>query len=152
VDSYPGTLSRAIIDGLLRKRLGFDGYVMSDDMQMKAIAEHFGFEDAIVHAVNAGVDLLWICHSAELQNRAIEVIVKAVEGGEVTRERLEKSAQRMDAVVTKFARPATAAADLKQIGTKEHRAVAERIVELAGAAPAIETEDPTEKFIRAQKT
>ena len=92
--TYPGTLSRAILDDLLRKRLDFDGLVMSDDMQMKAIANHFGFDDAIVHGANAGIDLFWICHSVELQNRAIDVLIHAAEGR--CRERLEEASRRMD--------------------------------------------------------
>ena len=78
-------MSKTILGGILRKQLGFNGLVVSDDMQMKAIADHYGFDDAIVRAVDAGVDLLWICHTTELQNRAIDVIAKAVAGGHLPR-------------------------------------------------------------------
>ena len=151
IDKYPGTLSHAILDGVLRKRFGFDGLVMSDDMQMKAIADHYGFDEAIILGANAGVDLFWICHSSELQNRAIDVLIKAAEGGHLSRDRLEQSAKRLEAVMTKYVKPAARGVEDGIIGAPEHRAVAEKIEQLAGAAVA-ETEDPTEAFVREQKT
>jgi len=146
---YPGTMSKAILGGILRKRLGFNGLVVSDDMQMKAIADHYGFDDAVVRAVDAGVDLLWICHTTELQNRAIEVIIKAVESGELSLARLEEAARRQDAVFARFVKPPVATAKLDVIGCSEHQAVADRIKQLAGAL--IEGEDPIEAFARQQK-
>jgi beta-N-acetylhexosaminidase len=150
-DNLPGTLSTKIITGLLRNRLGFDGYVMSDDMQMKAIADHFGFDEAVVMAINAGVDLLWICHSVELQNRAIDVLIKAGESGAISRERFDQSSRRLDAMMSKYVQPAAQAPRLDIIGSDEHRAIASRIEQLAGASAAPEAEDPTEKFVRQQR-
>jgi beta-N-acetylhexosaminidase len=54
----PGTLSKEILDGILRKRLGFNGVVFSDDMQMNAISKNFGLEESIKLAINAGVDIM----------------------------------------------------------------------------------------------
>jgi beta-N-acetylhexosaminidase len=144
IDNLPATLSKPIIDGLLRQRLGFDGYVMSDDMEMKAIAEHFGFDEAIVMAVNAGVDLLWICHAPQLQNRAIEVLIHAVESGKVARERLEQASRRLGVVRSKFTKAPNVPPQLHLIGSPEHRAIAARIEQRAAE------EDPTEAFVRTQ--
>lgn len=146
---YAGTLSQKIIGGLLRQRLGFGGLVVSDDMQMKAIADHYGFDDAIVHAVNAGVDLIWLCHSVELQNRAIDVLIKAVERGQLNRERLEQASVRMDNVAARFVKPASPTPDLGAIGIAKHQEVAAKINQLAGEATAT-GEDPTEAFVRQQ--
>ena len=55
---YPATLSKAMLDGLLRGKLGFKGVIVSDDMQMKAIADRYGLETAIQLAIDAGVDIL----------------------------------------------------------------------------------------------
>lgn len=151
IDSYPGTLSQAIMQGLLRKKLGFEGYLMSDDMQMKAISEHYGFDDAIIHTVNAGVDLIWLCHSPELQNRGIEAIVKATEKKQVTLERLQEASRRLDTMIAKYWKPA-GDADMSQIGTAEHRALAAKIAAMAGENARDDSEDPTERFIRQQKT
>ena len=150
--TYPGTMSATILDGLLRQRLEFDGLVMSDDMQMKAIADHFGFDDAIVRGAAAGVDLFWICHSVELQNRAIDVLARAVEHGTLTAERLEQACRRIDAVFARYVKPSSPQPQMKMIGAPEHRAVAEEILRRAGESPgADEGEDPTERFVRTQR-
>ena len=56
--TYPATLSKATITGILRDELGFDGVVITDDMNMQAITSQYGFEQAAVLAVQAGADLL----------------------------------------------------------------------------------------------
>src|SRR5690606_24668153 len=57
-EGHPGTLSDDILTGILRSRLQFDGVVFSDDMQMHAITKHYGLEEAIRMAINAGIDIL----------------------------------------------------------------------------------------------
>jgi beta-N-acetylhexosaminidase len=150
IDKLPATLSKRILDGLLRQRLRFDGYLMSDDMQMKAIAEHFGFDEAIVTAVNAGVDLLWICHSVELQNQAIDVLIRAAERSPDVRQRLEQSSRRQDALLGRYVKPASAPADSGCIGAAAHRDIVSQIERRIGSISA--GEDPTEAFIRSQPT
>ena len=59
-DRYPATLSRSTITGLLRRDLGWAGVVVSDDLRMGAIDQHYGLDEATVLALNAGVDLLLI--------------------------------------------------------------------------------------------
>ncbi len=58
----PATLSRAIITNLLRRQLGYDGVVFSDDMEMKAISDNYGPKAAVLLAVHAGVDVLLYGH------------------------------------------------------------------------------------------
>ncbi len=141
--TYPGTLSSVILEDLLRKRLKFDGLVMSDDMQMKAIADHFGFDDAIIHGANAGIDLFWICHSVELQNRAIDVLAK-----NVSRERMEEASRRMDTVFAKYVKTARPEPDRSVIGCEAHRDIAAEIARRA--TDDVAGEDPTERFVRQQ--
>ncbi|KKR97263.1 MAG: Glycoside hydrolase family 3 domain protein [candidate division TM6 bacterium GW2011_GWE2_41_16] len=57
---YPATLSHTTLTGILRTEIGFDGVIISDDMLMGAIHEHFGFENAIIQAINAGCDIVLI--------------------------------------------------------------------------------------------
>jgi beta-N-acetylhexosaminidase len=102
---WPATLSAAVLDGLLRTQLGFDRVIVSDDMEMKAIADHFGFDDAVVRGTQAGIDLFLVCHSPALQNQAIETLVRAVETGVIERERLERSAGRLDALFRAYVLP-----------------------------------------------
>jgi len=79
--NHPATMSHAAIDGILRKEMGFDGVVVADDLEMKAIADHFSLEESLVLGLNAGVDLFLICHTPTKQKAAVEIIAKAVADG-----------------------------------------------------------------------
>ncbi|MBM4012224.1 MAG: glycoside hydrolase family 3 protein [Planctomycetes bacterium] len=70
----PASLSPAMIDGLLRRELGFDGLVMTDDLDMGAILEAGSFDDTLALALAAGNDLLMICHRVELFEQARRVL------------------------------------------------------------------------------
>jgi beta-N-acetylhexosaminidase len=75
----PATLSRAIAHDLLRTELGFDGLLISDDLEMKAVADRLPIEESAVRAVRAGCDVLLICKSEELQARAHTALIHAAE-------------------------------------------------------------------------
>lgn len=98
----PATMSPRVLGGLLRGEMRFGGVVISDDLEMKAIADHFSVEDAVVEGMKAGVDCFLVCHRAAVQHRAIEALVKAVERGEVTGERLAQARGRVDALLRRF--------------------------------------------------
>jgi beta-N-acetylhexosaminidase len=70
----PASLSRTIVTDLLRGDLGFDGLVMTDDLDMGAILNHYGFADTMRLALEAGNDLLMICHRIEMAADALDVI------------------------------------------------------------------------------
>ncbi len=97
---YPGTLSKDILDGILRKKLGYDGVVFSDDMQMHAISKNYGLEETIRMAINAGVDIM--CFSNNIQGSDIrtvdivhDMIKKMVANGEITPKRIDESYRRI---------------------------------------------------------
>ncbi len=92
---HPTTLSEAVIEPLLRRELGYDGVVVTDDMEMLAIMDHYGIEEAAVRALRAGCDQILICHQVELQAAAYEALVQAVEAGELPRHRLLQAAVRI---------------------------------------------------------
>ena len=97
---YPGTLSQDILDGILRKRLGFNGVVFSDDMQMHAISKNFGLEESIRLAINAGVDVMCFSNNiAGSDERTVDkvhaIIKKLVQSGQVTPARIDESFQRI---------------------------------------------------------
>lgn len=98
-DVYPSTLSRAVLTGLLRQRLGFEGVIVSDDMQMRAIADHYGQAEAILLAVEAGVDMLVfgnnLDYDPEIVPKAIEILVRAVDEGRLSAERIAASYHRI---------------------------------------------------------
>jgi beta-N-acetylhexosaminidase len=96
----PGTLSKRILDSLLRKSMNYDGVIFSDDMQMQAIAKQYGLEEALRLSINAGIDIL--CFSNNIQdsenrtvNRVHAIIRTMVEKGQISRERIDQSYQRI---------------------------------------------------------
>ena len=95
----PASLSPEIIGGLLREEMGFEGLVMTDDLDMGAILNHYGLEDTMQRALRAGNDLLMLCHRLELAPQ----VVKAIEGlpGEI----LETAGARVAALRGKFSPP-----------------------------------------------
>lgn len=99
---FPATLSPLVIDGLLRGRLGYEGVVITDDLQMRAIAAHYTLEEVVLRAVDAGADVLLFGNNLDddpaLVSRAQEIIVKAVREGRLSRERLESSWRRIMAL------------------------------------------------------
>lgn len=96
---YPATLSPATITGLLRNNLGFDGVVISDDMQMGAIVAHYGFEDAIRLALEAGIDILVfgnnLDYDEQIVPRTIAAIQQLVTTGVISEARIDQSWQRI---------------------------------------------------------
>lgn len=92
---FPATLSEAIVTGLLRHQLGYDGVIFSDDMEMKAIADNYGVEEAAVLAVRAGVDVLLFCHDIEKALQAFEFLCNEVARDPVVCARVEASYRRI---------------------------------------------------------
>ena len=96
----PGTLSTKITNDLLRGKLHYDGVVFSDDMQMHAITKHFPLEDAILLAINGGVDILTFSNNITgSQERAADkvhqIIRQFVEKGTISKERIDQSFKRI---------------------------------------------------------
>ena len=102
----PATLSPVCIDGLLRGDLGFDGVVISDDLEMAAIAELPAIAgdvgEAAVRSIEAGVDLVLCCHRPERQKKVVEALVEAVERGRIGIDRLESSLRRLDRLFERY--------------------------------------------------
>ncbi len=99
---YPATLSRAVITGLLRKRLGFAGVVVTDDLQMRAVASRYGLKEALGLAVNAGADILLIGnnleHDPDIAPKAVDLLMELVTDGVISPERIRQSAARVQAL------------------------------------------------------
>jgi beta-N-acetylhexosaminidase len=137
-EELPATMSRHLLTDLLRGELGFRGVCVSDDLEMKAISEHMGVEEATVEGARAGVDVFLVCEHADVQRRCLEALVRAVEAGHVPRQRIAEAHQRIDSLVGRFAHPSGSA--LAALGTAEHRRLAEGL-----SAEAVEGRDPTER-------
>lgn len=99
-DARPATLSPAVMTDLLRGQLGFEGAIVSDDMQMGAILEQYPLTEAVLQAIRAGVDIILIANQAGDYSlthiyRVRDAILQAVESGQLPRERIYESAQRI---------------------------------------------------------
>lgn len=99
-DSLPGTLSKKILQGMLRDQLGFEGIIFSDDMQMHAITKHYGLEKALELGINAGLDVVIFSNNIQnSENRTVkvvhEIITRLVEEGRISRQRIDESYGRI---------------------------------------------------------
>jgi beta-N-acetylhexosaminidase len=98
----PATLSPAILTGLLREELGFDGLIITDDLEMKGVAARWGAPEAAVLAVLAGADILLCCHQWETQRAIHMALVIALQTGRLTEARLDQSLRRIAAAKAKI--------------------------------------------------
>jgi beta-N-acetylhexosaminidase len=118
----PATMSHAILTGLLRERMGFRGLIVTDCLEMKAVADRWGTARAAVLAAKAGADMLLVCHTLERQRETVQALREAVRTGELPEERVTEAAGRVLAVKRQVAefgpRP-----DLTVIGAPEHESV-----------------------------
>jgi beta-N-acetylhexosaminidase len=97
---HPATLSRATVTGILRDRIGFAGPVISDDLQMGAIRDAVGYEEAVALAIEAGIDLLLIAnqlvYEPEIVNDTIAIVERHVRDGRLSEARIRESVARVD--------------------------------------------------------
>jgi len=101
-ETLPATLSEGILTGLLKNDLGFCGPVITDDMEMGAIAKYFPQHEACFRSFMAGADILLICHTKELQIRTIEYFRSKLASGELPRKRLDDALYRILKMKSRF--------------------------------------------------
>lgn len=142
---YPATLSPQIIDGILRKKMGFDGIVVSDCLEMKAVAEHYTIEELVERGLRAGVDLFLICHTEDKWRRAHTHLIKRSKEDPIIHARLYQSLERIARHKTAFmgnlARPWRARQGWREVlGCQEHQEIVARM----NTPPNTSAVDPTE--------
>ncbi|WP_319761545.1 glycoside hydrolase family 3 protein [Maridesulfovibrio sp.] len=97
--NYPATLSRKVIHGLLRRKMGFKGIIVTDDMQMKAVSGEYGFKEGIYRAVKAGADILLfgnnLIFEPNLGTKAVAALKQLVREGKLTESRIRQSYDRI---------------------------------------------------------
>ena len=98
----PASLSPAVVTGLLREELGFDGVVVTDDLTMGAVTQNYGLGEAAVLAVEAGCDLLLVCHEAGSVEEVCQALLAAAESGRLSQARLDQSVRRLLALKLDF--------------------------------------------------
>ncbi len=127
-EAQPASLSRAIVTGLLKERMGYPGVVISDDLGMKAISAARPLGQATVAAIAAGCDAALLCNQPlDEQVGAIEALIRAVESGALTTARIDDAFGRQQRVKNLFfpERPAGRRPSLDVIGSAAHAAVAD---------------------------
>lgn len=130
-EERPATLSPRIVQDMLRHELGFQGVILSDDLEMKAIAQTREIHDAAVQAIAAGCDGVLICSgSIEAQAATLEALVHAVEDGRIAYKRLEDALKRLRHAKEQFlaASVAAQAPRLQHVlGCDAHQRIAEEM-------------------------
>lgn len=94
-EEYPASLSSKIMTDLLRNELGYKGIIITDDMEMGAVANHNDFRSIGVKAVKAGVDIVLVCYEYEHQQEVYLGLLDAVNSGEISQERIDESVKRI---------------------------------------------------------
>lgn len=94
-EEYPASLSSKIMTDLLRNELGYKGIIITDDMEMGAVANHNDFRSIGVNAVKAGADIVLVCHEYEHQQEVYIGLLDAVNSGEISQERIDESVKRI---------------------------------------------------------
>ena len=94
-EKVPASISKKWIGEVLRKKIGYTGLVVSDDLEMGGVLKVTGIEDAAVQTIAAGADMYLVCHSAELVSRAYEAILHEAERSTRFRTKVETAAKRV---------------------------------------------------------
>jgi beta-N-acetylhexosaminidase len=134
----PATLSRRISHDILRGDLKFRGLLVSDDLGMRAVADHYAVEDLVVESLMAGVDHFLVREPLDRQVRAFEALVKAGESNLQARERIEQSAERVARFKARSRVPMPLPAEVLPavLGTRENRALATSFARVTSASIA----------------
>jgi beta-N-acetylhexosaminidase len=130
-DEQPATLSSRIVPRLLRREMGFEGVVFSDDLEMKAIAGRTSVEDQVERSTVATVDVLLACRDAELQHALFLALVHAQENDPGFHRACEDSARRVALLRERFLLDRPPPPPLSIVGTMEHRVLADLVRERA---------------------
>jgi beta-glucosidase-like glycosyl hydrolase len=122
------TLSRRILRGALRGQIGFDGLIVTDDLEMGAITETYGPEEAALLAFRAGADFLMFCHTPSLLPVCVEALYGSLKRGETSYGRVSRSLNRIERFKKRlrYRLPDVSARNtlFRRIGCAEHQRIA----------------------------
>jgi beta-N-acetylhexosaminidase len=121
----PATLAPQVLTTLLRQDLGFDGLIITDDLEMGAIVEGYGTAEAALRAFRAGADLLLFRFTAEQQRRAFDLLLGAAQSEPDIAARLDESVRRIVRLKLRRGLFAPAAPPLALVGAADHQAAAQ---------------------------
>lgn len=92
---YPATMSKKILTDLLRDEMGYKGVIITDDLEMQAISKNWDLGEAAIKSVEAGADILLVCHTIENQQKVYNALVQGVNDGKIDENRIDESVRRI---------------------------------------------------------
>lgn len=101
-DDYPVTMSKTFLTDILKDKMGFNGVVVTDCLEMDAISKEYGVGNGAINSFKAGADLIIVSHTPEEQYNAADALVKAIEDKEIELEDLDKSISRINKLYEKI--------------------------------------------------
>ncbi|MCY4403258.1 MAG: beta-N-acetylhexosaminidase [Candidatus Poribacteria bacterium] len=136
-NQMPATLSHTILTKLLREELGFEGLIITDDLEMKAIEERYDISKAAVLTIQAGADMLLIPWTLQKQQNAFNAVRQAIKTKRITKTRLNDSLRRIlkaknaigmfEQRIAHIENPQAINSPLSVVGNREHRDIAQKI-------------------------
>jgi beta-N-acetylhexosaminidase len=149
-EKVPATMSRTIITDLLKNKLGYEGLVVSDCLEMNAIQKYYGTAQGALGALKAGVHMVYISHTPSLVMEAVELIEQAVQSGELSMTIVDEALKKVLYYKGKYGE--VTSPELSVVGCDAHlRAVAaisqESICHVRGNLSVIEQNDPDTIFV-----
>jgi beta-N-acetylhexosaminidase len=132
---YPASISRLVVDGVLRRELKYDGVVLTDDLEMKAVADRWTPDRSAVLAMQASCDIVPVCNTHDAQVTAIEGAVRAVEAGDVPFKAMDDSLRRIRSLKERYLLPyrdPDPREARRRAGSSEFMALAQEISERGG--------------------
>ena len=135
-DKYPATLSKKILTGLLRKQMGYQNLIITDDMGMKAISARWGAGEAAVRAVSAGADLVLVGRGGSTADEVYRALDEALKSGRISAERAAASAARLQKAVAETKPPAPAP-DWQALQALNLKAARAAVTWLCGELPLV---------------
>lgn len=147
-DRRPATLSNAWITGTLRRAMKFGGVIISDDLEMKAVADRYPVEELVERGLHAGLDILMFCHTHERWALAHETLIHLGERSNTERQEIAMAAGRVRNLKQNWLRRWTRPDDLRaRVGTSAHEALVAQVLERAQAAAATTAADATQDLV-----
>ena len=122
----PATLSESILSGLLRRELGFDGVVITDALNMRAITDRYGPGEAALRSAQAGADLLLVVGDEAVQNEVYRTLQEALEDGRLSRNRVLEALSRTSRLAERYPLQNAPRPD-----APDHRALAQKVAHRA---------------------
>ena len=117
---YPASFSKAIITDLLREKMGFKGVVITDDITMGAVTKNYALGDMAVKSLQAGSDIILICHDFDKQIEVLNSIIAAVKKGEISEQYIDENVYRVLSLKQKYSvsNSPVASMDVNEINSK----------------------------------